>query len=156
MEFTQEIAVAVAPDRAWAFLWDIEKMARCIPGCQSAREIEAHKRYEAVVAERVGPFKVQFPLAIEVVESQPPTRLVAVANGKDNSMGSSVKMRLDLTISADGGRTVLRISADVNIVGKLAALGHSMVKRKADEVMTQFARSLRTELEGLAGDAAAV
>lgn len=156
MEFVQEITVAVPPEKVWAFLWDIEGMARCIPGCQSAKEIEPHKRYEAVVGERVGPFKVQFPLDIEVVEAQAPVRLRAVAGGKDSSVGSSVRLRLDLDINADQGRTVLQVHAEVTVLGKLAALGYSMIKRKADEIITQFAQALRRELEGLQADAATV
>lgn len=157
MEFTQQITIAVPPGRVWEFLWDIERMARCIPGCREAKVVEAHKRYEAVVAERIGPFKVSFPLQIDVFEADAPRRLRATATGKDAGLGSSLKMTLDLQLTAAGaGATALDLRTDITVLGKLAALGHSMIKRKADEVTGQFASALRAALEQVSSDAPTV
>ncbi len=156
MEFDKQVAISAPPVQVWAFLWDVERMARCIPGCRSARTVEPEKRYEAVVGERVGPFKVQFPLDIEVVEAQAPVRLRAKATGRDTSVGSSLQMRLDLDIGQAEGQTVLRLRTEVTILGKLASLGHGMITRKADEIMEKFAQALRREIEGLAANAATV
>jgi carbon monoxide dehydrogenase subunit G len=153
VEFTREITVTAAPEQVWAFLWDVERLARCIPGCQSARAVEPHARYEAVIAERVGPFKVTFPLDIEVLEAQAPTRLRAKATGRDASVGSSLQLQLDLSIEPAADRTLLRLRSDVSVLGKLAALGHGMIRRKADEIMDRFAQALRHELDGERADA---
>ena len=101
----------------------------------------------ALVGERVGPFKVTFPLDIEILEAVEGRRLRAAATGKDPAIGSSMKMGLDLSIDEDGGQTVLDIKTDVSILGKLGALGHSMIKRKADEMMGKFAQALKVEVE---------
>jgi carbon monoxide dehydrogenase subunit G len=156
MEFTREIAVTRAPEQVWAFLWDVQRLARCIPGCQSARVIEPHARYEAVVGERVGPFKVTFPLDIEVLETQAPRRLRAKATGRDASVGSSLQLQLDMTIEPGASHTLLRLRADVAVLGKLAALGHGMIRRKADEVMDRFAQALQRELDEQGTDAPTV
>ncbi|MGH7185149.1 MAG: CoxG family protein [Pseudomonadota bacterium] len=156
MEFDQDITVSASPEHVWAFLWNIERMARCIPGCQSARTIIAGQRYEASVVERVGPFKVQFPLEIEVVEASAPVRLRARASGRDAGMGSSLQMELDLAIRLMGNQTVLRVHSNVTVAGKLAILGHSMITRKATEIMSQFAQALQRELEQPQADAATV
>ena len=39
MTFEKEIAVALEVERVWAFLWDVERVARCLPGCREARAI---------------------------------------------------------------------------------------------------------------------
>jgi carbon monoxide dehydrogenase subunit G len=147
MEFTQRIGVDATPEKVWALLWDIKRMASCIPGCREATEVEAHKRYTAVVGERVGPFKVTFPLDIEILEAVEGRRLRAAASGKDSAIGSSMKMALDLSIAEDGDQTILDIKTDVAILGKLGALGHSMIKRKADDMMGKFAQALKAEVE---------
>ncbi|MCL6641329.1 MAG: SRPBCC family protein [Candidatus Rokubacteria bacterium] len=156
MEFTREIPTAASPEGVWALLWDVERLARCIPGCQSARAVEPPVRYEATVAERVGPFKVTFPLDIEVLEAQAPKRLRAKATGRDASVGSSLQLQLDLAIEPAGDRTVLRLRAEVSVLGKLAALGGGMIRRKADEIMDRFAQALRRELDGDRADAPTV
>lgn len=154
MEFQQEFTVPVPTHRVWDFLWDVQRVAACIPGCREARVIEPHKRYEAIIAERIGPFKVTFPLQIEVLEADAPRRLRAAATGKDNALGTSLKMVMDLQL-ADAGAdaTTLALHMDVTVLGKLAALGHSMITRKADEVTTKFAEALRKALVEVPSDA---
>ncbi len=147
MTFEKEIIVAAPPEHVWMFLWDVERVARCLPGCREARTVVPHQRYEAVVSERVGPFKVQFPLEIQVLESDAPTLLRAQASGRDASMGSSLKVTLDLRIEVREAGSRLIIRSDVTILGKLGALGHGIIQPKAEGLMTQFAEAMRRELQ---------
>ncbi len=147
MTFEQEIMVEAPPDRVWAFLWDIDRVARCLPGCKEAKTIVPHERYEAVVSERVGPFKVQFPLKIEILEAEAPTHLRAQAAGRDASMGSSLRATLDLRIEGQGAGSRLVIHSDVAILGRLGTLGHGIIQPKAEGIISQFAEALRRELQ---------
>jgi carbon monoxide dehydrogenase subunit G len=45
-------------------------------------------------------------------------------------------------------KTVLSFVAGVDILGKLAALGHGIIKRKADQVLDEFAQAVKQRLEG--------
>ena len=47
-----------------------------------------------------------------------------------------------------GEATVLSFVASVDILGKLATLGHSIIKRKAEQDMVKFAQAVKQELEG--------
>lgn len=147
MKFEKAIAVAAAPQEVWTFLWDVERVARCLPGCREVRTIAPRERYAAVISERVGPFKVQFPMEIQVLEVDEPRRLKAQAGGRDSAVGSSLKVTLDLVVESAGTGTRLVISADASILGKLGTLGHGVIQHKADGIMTQFAETLRQELE---------
>ena len=48
-----------------------------------------------------------------------------------------------------GKKTHLSLGVTVDILGKLATLGHSIIKRKADLVMEEFAQALKNRLEGV-------
>ena len=150
MRFAKDIAVAVPPEKVWAFLWDVERVARCLPGCREVRTVVPHERYEAVVGERVGPFKVQFPLEIQVLEADEPRRLRAQATGRDTAVASALKVMLDLQLEKTDTGSRLTIVTEASILGKLAALGHSVVQHKADGIMTQFAQAIQRELEAIA------
>jgi uncharacterized protein len=153
MKIEKEITVDVPPERVWTFLWDVERVARCLPGAGDVRTVVPHERYTAVVSERVGPFKVSFPLEIQVVEAEPGRRLKAVASGRDAAMGSALKVTLDLQLAPAGDGTRLLIASDANIQGKLGVLGHGIIQQRADGLITQFAQSMRRELQADAGTA---
>jgi len=153
MKFEKEITVDAAPDKVWGFLWDVERVARCLPGCREVRMVVPHERYEATVVERVGPFKVQFPLEIQVLEVEELRRLKAQAVGKDSAMGSSLKVILELQLERTDTGSRIAIVSDTSILGKLGTLGQGIIQHKADGIMTQFAEAVQRELEteGLGG-----
>jgi hypothetical protein len=147
VKFDKTVTVKAPREAVWQFLWDVPRVAACIPGCKGAQVVEEGKRYAATVGERVGPFKVEFPLTIEVLESRAPEYLKARAGGKDSKVDGLVKVELDLQLVESGGGTEMRLSTEVAILGKLGTLGHSIIVRKGDEVVGRFAEAIRAQLE---------
>lgn len=150
MKVEREVRIAAPPEAVWAFLWDVPRLAACIPGARDVRTVEAGKRYTAVVAEKVGPFKVQFPLEIEVLETRPPARLRARAGGRDASVDALVKVDLDVALAPLDGGTALSLSAEIAVLGKLGTLGHGVIVRKGAEIVDRFGAAVREQLEGQA------
>ncbi len=148
MIFENSIEIDVPRDAAWDFLWDVDRLISCVPGCEEASTVEAGKLYNARMVARVGPFKVTFPIKIEVLESEPKQRIKARASGSDNKIGSHLKVELDVSLEEKGSSTVVSFVASVDILGKLATLGHSIIKRKADNDVASFAQAVKKELEG--------
>lgn len=148
MRFEKEIEIDSSKERVWEFLWDVDRFIACVPGCKEANTVEKGKTYTAVMVEKVGPFRVEFPLRIEVLQSQEMSYIKAQASGNDSRVGSRMKVELEVQLKEDGGKTRLGLAANVDILGKLATLGHSIIKRKADEAMETFAQSIKKRLEG--------
>ena len=149
MRFDEEIEIQNSREKVWQFLWDVDRFITCVPGCKEASTVEAGKSYTAVIAEKVGPFRVEFPMRIEVLESQEMSHIKAQATGSDSRVGSRMKVELDVHLKGDGTKTFLSLGVSVDILGKLATLGHSIIKRKADEAMVQFAQAIKNRLEGI-------
>ncbi len=148
MHFEQRVQVQKDLSTVWAFLWDVERLARCLPGCQEAREIEPQQKYQVVVEERMGPFKVRFEMDVEVVERETERKIRLLAVGKDRKMGASTRAELDVLLEkTDSGGTALDIVAEIQVVGKIATLGQVAIKRKAQDVIEQFAKAIAAELE---------
>lgn len=147
MRFEKQVEINAPRSEVWRFLWDVKQLASCVPGCREAHTVEEKKRYTARVGEKIGPFKVEFPLDIEVLEADEPGRLMVRASGKDSMVGSAIKVDLIVDLAEAGSGTDLRVTVDVNIFGKLGTLGHGMIKRRADEIVGQFADAIRQRLE---------
>ncbi|MGH7817547.1 MAG: CoxG family protein [Candidatus Binatia bacterium] len=148
MQFQKEVEILAPREKVWQFIWDVDRFIACVPGCREAKTLEEGKRYTAIMTEKVGPFKVEFPTTIEVLEREELTRIKAQATGADNKIGSRMKIELDVNLRAQGDKTILGFVAGIDILGKLAALGHGIIKRKADQVLDEFAQAVKKKLEG--------
>lgn len=148
MKVEREISIRAPREAVWSFLWDVPRLAACIPGATDVRTLEEGKRYAAVVGEKVGPFKVRFPLEIEVLEVDPPARLRARAGGRDTAVDGLVKVDLDVSLRAVEGGTALGLQAEISVLGKLGTLGHSVIVRKGTDIVARFADAVRAQLEG--------
>ncbi len=148
MRFEKNIEIQKSRGDVWKFLWDVDRFITCIPGCKEASTVEPRKSYKAKIIEKVGPFRVEFPMQIDVLQSEELSYIKAQASGSDNRVGSRMKVELEVGLKDAEDKTLLSLAASVDILGKLAALGHSIIKRKADQVMEEFAQALKKRLEG--------
>lgn len=148
MRFEKEVEIQATREKVWNFIWDVDRFIACVPGCKDAKTVEPGKLYAATIVEKVGPFRVEFPTTIEVLEREELKRIKAQASGADNKIGSRLKVELDVNIREEGDKTVLSFAAGVDILGKLAALGHGIIKRKADQALDEFAQAVKKQLEG--------
>jgi carbon monoxide dehydrogenase subunit G len=148
MRFAKQVTIQAPRQVVWDLLWDVTKLASCVPGCQSAVMIDPHARYRATVQEKVGPFRLTVPLDISIVEHNAPQRLIARASGRDRLIQSHVKVELALTLhEVDPQSTALQVETDVAVSGKLGTLGHSVIIRKGEDIVDQFAAALQAKIE---------
>lgn len=148
MQLGREVVLGASPEAVWAVLWDVPRMVACVPGCVQAREVEPGRRWEARMSQRVGPIALSLPLVVEASEVEAPRRLSLEASGRDPLVGASVSMRVGLVLEPAVSGTRLTIDADARVLGKLGALGHSVIQRKAEEALEEFVARLRRTVEG--------
>lgn len=148
MRFEKSVEILSPREKVWKFIWDVDRFIACVPGCKEARTVDEGKVYAAIMAEKVGPFRVEFPMTIEVLDKQEPSYIKARASGADNKIGSRMKVDLEVDLKEEEKKTLLHFVASVDILGKLAALGHGIIKRKADQSLEQFAQEVKGRVEG--------
>jgi len=146
MRFEREFIVPLPPEAVWDMLWDIERMVACVPGCTGAEAVEEKKRYKASIVEKVGPFRLDIPLEIEIGAIEPPRSLRMRATGKDKRIGTEVTWDLALDLEPQGEHTQCRMCVDAEVVGRLVSLGQGIIKLKGNQTMTRFADALLVNL----------
>ena len=147
MQLKQRLPLSAPPERVWDLLWDIETVARCIPGCEDVQTLEPKARYAARLVQRVGPFRVELPLELGISDIRPPSSFRAHATGRDARLGSNISTDIQLQVEpADGGANLL-IDSHTRVMGKLATLGQSLIRRKAEDVLKEFAENIRPLVE---------
>ena len=147
MRVARELALSAPVERVWAALWDVPRMVACVPGCVEAREIEPRRHYHARMSQKVGPIALSVPLDIRVTEG-PPGCLAVEARGRDRLLAAEVQMSVRLVVQAVEAGSRLAVEAEGRVLGKLGALGASVVQRRAEELVDEFAARLRGAIEG--------
>ncbi len=148
MELTDRFEVGASPAEAWAFFWDLPRVAKCLPGCESIETTDG-SGYRARMVQKVGPFQVAMDIDISVDEVEQGRRVVVSGGGRDR-MGNRLRInRLALELNGPAAeRTDVSYELDFNLFGRLATLGNTVVKRKAEETRAEFSRNIAAELEG--------
>ena len=149
MRFEERIEVKAPAEDVWGLLWDIERLARCLPGCEAINELEPRRKYAAVVVERIGPFQARFGLELSVTKVDPERFVQLEVTGKDRKLAASMRGVMEARLERTGDEgTVLDIIADVQVTGKIAGLGQVVIKRKSRDVIGRFAQAITAELDG--------
>ena len=148
MDFQGDLTLNVPHSEVWSFFQDIERLAACIPGCQST-ELMDDGGYRAVMMEKLGPFRVNFDMQVTIEEIHEGKSIKAMVTGEDRKLFSTLKQTMEVTIREIGTEeTHVGLTTEVTILGKIGSLGYGIIKRKADQSMKQFGEAVRAQLEG--------
>ena len=117
----------------------------CLPGCEKIEEVDDTK-LKARMEQRVGPFQISIDIDLTVDEMHEGRQVVVSGSGKDR-MGNRLKLsRLSLELEEAVTGTRVAYTIDFTLYGKLAALGSSVIKRKAEEMRVEFTKRIIAEL----------
>ncbi len=147
MNFEGSLVVERAPDRVWDFLWDVERLSRCIPGCQRLVTLKERDKYQVTLSDHVGPIRLNFDATVDVKAIDPGKAIRVSLQGKDLKAGGlmqTMEIRLE---AIDSSRTKVDFKTDVSVFGKLGTLGYPFIKKKANAVMEEFSQRVKTEIE---------
>jgi carbon monoxide dehydrogenase subunit G len=138
----------------WELLQDPDVLAQAMPGAQRLVRT-AEDRYEGVMKVGIGPVTAaEFSLAVTLGDKVPPERFTMSIDSKGSLGFTRGTAHVELTDAPDGG-TMMRYRSDLQIGGRIAAVGQRMVDTAA-RMMTQkgleaLQRALETRLAGSPG-----
>jgi uncharacterized protein len=142
LDISKSASINVPQSEAWTLLRDVPRLSACIPKVSNVQVVEPDKRYSAIVSDRIGPFSLSVPVTIEVKDVEEPRRITADLTGDDKRGQARVKGTLEATADAHNGSTELRMAMRLEILGRLATLGAVPIKRRADEVLSEFLQNV--------------
>ena len=120
LKLIDEFTIAGDPDRAFALLLDLTRIAPCVPGGEIG-EPDADGTYPGRVSVKLGPMKFVYDGKVRIVERDPEAR-TAVIEGEGRASGGAdtAKVSTLMQVLADGDRTQVRMTTELDIKGKAA------------------------------------
>lgn len=152
MDISGEHRIPAPREAVWKGLNDPEVLRQCLPGCESMEQTGEHE-YQARLLAAVGPVKARFNMEIRVTDLNPPESYTISGQGKGGPAGFG-KGGAEVTLEEDGGETVLRYKARVQVGGKLAQVGSRLVDGTARKIAQDFFQRFSEVVAG-GGEAAA-
>ena len=144
MVIEHRITVPAPPERVWAFMMDIPAVSRCVPGVDGVARID-DTTYSGVLSVRVGPIQIRLDGRVILAERDEPARQARMdLQAADKRVNGAVnaKMRMQLSSAEGGDQTDVEIRTDANVMGKLGEFGQAVIRKKADQIVQEFANNL--------------
>jgi uncharacterized protein len=150
MEFTKSVEINAPLDDVWALVNDVPAVAMCIPGVSDV-DMKGSSAFACKLVQRVGSAKANFELLSTMDINEDDRSVIAQSDGRDRALGSSVSARQTFRLAeADGARTRVDITAEVQITGRIATFGHRIIATKAEQVTVEALRNVEALLQSRA------
>jgi carbon monoxide dehydrogenase subunit G len=137
-------------ERVWDILQDPDVLAKALPGTKTLTRV-GEDRYQGVMKVNVGPMSAaEFAINVELHDKVAPERFEMRIDGK----GAVGFTKGTATIALDeqpGPVTVMSYSSDVQIGGKIAAVGQRLLESVGRMMTKQALEALNNELKGRLG-----
>ena len=138
-------SVPVPIDQAWDALLDVERIAPCLPG--ATLDGRAGDAFTGRVKVKVGPIQLAYRGEAVIAEQDVTAyRAVIMASGKETRGSGGASARVVATLSEGQGETHVDVHTELDLSGKPAQFGRSIITEVSGRLLDQFAGNLATLL----------
>ena len=116
----------------WKALADPEYIVTCVPGASLTEKVD-DRNFKGEVVAKFGPIKAAYTGDIEIQELDETNHVMVIMNG---------------TLTETDGKTHVKFSMNIAIVGMLAQFGSRLINDVSDQLLNQFVENFKAKLAG--------
>lgn len=143
---SRKLEVATGPSDCWSALTDVHRIAGWVSIAHDVEQIERLKSYSVVLQDNFGPFKLHADMDVEVVDVNTGQRIQFRGSGTDRSVGTTISVDASMELTPTEGGTTIEVEGSYQVVGTVASMGASTIKKKADTIIEEFFAAAEREL----------
>jgi len=143
IELDNSFTVPVPPEQAWDVLLDVRRIAPCMPGA-SVLSVDGES-VDGQVKVKLGPLSLTYKGTAKFVEKdQDDLCIVLDASGKETRGAGTASAIVTATLQQGGepGTTTATIHTSLNVTGRPAQFGRSLLPEVSGKLIAQFADNL--------------
>jgi carbon monoxide dehydrogenase subunit G len=153
MHITDSFVVPVDIETAWEALLDVERVAPCMPGA-TLQSFDGDA-FTGTVAVKLGALSMKYQGKGRFLERDLAGRRVAFeASGREARGSGTASATVTATLSTEGEQTRVDVDTELNVGGRAAQFGRSVMNEVASRLLGQFAASLAEQLTAGPAEAA--
>ena len=142
IELDNSFTVPVPPEQAWDVLLDVERIAPCMPGA-SVTSVEGDQ-IEGQVKVKLGPLSLTYKGTAKFTDKDQANHKISIeATGKETRGAGTASANVQAVLkAADAGSTLVSIHTSLNVTGRPAQFGRSLLPEVSGKLIAQFASNL--------------
>src|SRR5215469_18078348 len=159
IELDNSFTVPVPPEQAWEVLLDAERIAPCMPGA-SVLSVDGDS-VEGQVKVKLGPLSLTYKGTAKFVQKDQANHTIVLdASGKETRGAGTASASVNAVLKPgeEPGTTTATIHTSLNVTGRPAQFGRSLLPEISGKLIAQFADNLAAlitaDRPGAAGPAA--
>lgn len=158
IELDNSFTVPVPPEQAWDVLLDVETIAPCMPGA-SVTSVDGDE-IQGQVKVKLGPLSLSYKGTAKFTEKDLATHTISIeATGKETRGAgtASATVQASLKPGDDVDETLVSIHTSLNVTGRPAQFGRSLLPEVSGKLIAQFATNLQAMIsaDGVTAETAA-
>ncbi len=147
MEFDNHFTVNAPLQRVWEFLLNVQEVAPCMPGAQLT-DVVSDTEYQGTVKVKLGAVQMSYKGTATITEINEETHtVVLVASGRETrGTGNASTTTTSHLVEEGPNRTKVDLHSQVEIAGRVAQFGRSIMQDVASRLIAEFARNLEAKM----------
>jgi carbon monoxide dehydrogenase subunit G len=149
VEIENTFRVPVAPEEAWKLLNDVPRVIPCMPGAE-LNEVVDENTFKVTMHVKLGPAAFQFAGDVTRDESDAEAYTTTMtAKARDTKGRGMANARIQSSMEAAEGGTLVKIVTDLRLQGTIATMGRGVVQPVASQMVSQFADCIAKQLQAV-------
>jgi carbon monoxide dehydrogenase subunit G len=145
IELDNSFTVPVPPEKAWDVLLDVERIAPCMPGASVLSISDDGNEIEGQVKVKLGPLSLAYKGTAKFTEKDQENHTIAIqATGKETRGAGTASANVQAVLKPGDatGSTLVSIHTSLNVTGRPAQFGRSLLPEVSGKLIAQFATNL--------------
>jgi uncharacterized protein len=147
VEIKNSFHVNAEPDRVYAFLLDVNSVARCMPGAEISEVVDP-STFRGKVKIKVGPVVVNYNGVARITSRDETARsAVLEAEGRETQGAGSARATATMSVVKDGTGSEVTLSTSMAVAGRVAQFGRGVMEDVSRRLVNEMASCIRANLE---------
>ena len=147
LQLENSFPVAAPPERVFAYLLDVNKVAGCVPGAELSEVVDP-STFKGKVKIKVGPVTVAYNGTARIVNRDDSTHSASIeAEGRETTGPGSARATAHMSVVADGAGSTVKIVTDYNVAGRVAQFGRGVMEDVSRRLVGEMAACIAANIE---------
>jgi carbon monoxide dehydrogenase subunit G len=147
LQLENSFPVAAPPERVFAYLLDVNKVAGCVPGAELSEVVDP-STFKGKVKIKVGPVTVAYNGTARIVDRDDSTHSASIeAEGRETTGPGSARATAHMSVVPDGAGSTVKIVTDYNVAGRVAQFGRGVMEDVSRRLVGEMAACIAANIE---------